>query len=46
VPALDAAWPYFVPAREFYKRHRVVECPLFSSFVRDPNSEFMTLELR
>ncbi|HXT38995.1 MAG TPA: GNAT family N-acetyltransferase [Candidatus Angelobacter sp.] len=40
------AWPYFIPAREFYKRHGFVECPPFGSYVPDPNSVFMTLELR
>ena len=40
------SWPYFIPAREFYKRHGFVECPPFGSYVLDPNSTFMTLELR
>ena len=40
------SWPYFVPARELYKRHGFVECPPFGSYVPDPNSVFMTLELR
>ena len=39
------SWPYFVPAREFYKRHGFVECPPFGSYAFDPNSVFMTLEL-
>src|SRR5690348_16869314 len=40
------AWPYFVPARELYRRHGFVECPPFGSYLPDPNSVFMTLELR
>ena len=39
------SWPYFNAAREFYKRHGFVECPPFGSYVPDPNSVFMTLEL-
>jgi putative acetyltransferase len=40
------SWPYFVAAREFYKRHGFVECPPFADYRPDPNSVFMTLELR
>src|SRR5215469_5907979 len=39
------SWPYFIPAREFYKRHGFIECPPFGSYVPDPNSVFLTLEL-
>lgn len=39
------SWPYFIPAREFYKRHGFMECPPFGDFVPDPNSVFMTMEL-
>lgn len=39
------SWPYFIPAREFYKRHGFVECAPFGSYVPDPNSVFMTLDL-
>lgn len=39
------SWPYFIPARELYRRHGFVECPPFGSYVPDPNSIFMTLEL-
>ncbi|HEX3626397.1 MAG TPA: GNAT family N-acetyltransferase [Verrucomicrobiae bacterium] len=39
------SWPYFIPAREFYKRNGFVECPPFGSYVADPNSVFMTLQL-
>src|ERR1051325_10998742 len=40
------SWPYFNPARELYRRHGFVECPPFGSYVADPNSVFMMLELR
>ena len=40
------SWPYFDAARAFYKSHGFVECPPFGSYVPDPNSVFMTLELR
>jgi putative acetyltransferase len=40
------SWPYFIPAREFYRRHGFVECPPFGSYLPDANSVFMTLELR
>lgn len=40
------SWPYFVPARELYARQGFVECPPFGSYVADPNSVFMTLELK
>jgi putative acetyltransferase len=39
------SWPYFDPARAFYKSHGFVECPPFGSYVPDPNSVFMVLEL-
>lgn len=39
------SWPYFNAAREMYKRHGFVECPPFGSYVLDPNSIFMMLEL-
>jgi putative acetyltransferase len=40
------SWDYFRPAREFYRRHGFVECPPFGDYVLDPNSIFMTLELK
>jgi|SRR5262245_31081229 len=40
------SWPYFFPAREFYKRHGFLECPPFGDYVPDRNSIFMTLDLR
>jgi putative acetyltransferase len=39
-------WEYFRPAREFYKRHGFRECPPFGEYVLDPNSVFMSLDLR
>jgi putative acetyltransferase len=39
------SWPYFLPAREFYKRHGFLECPPFGEYVPDPNSVFMTINL-
>jgi len=40
------SWPYFRPARALYARHGFVECPPFGAYREDPNSVFMTLELR
>jgi putative acetyltransferase len=40
------SWPYFIPARELYKRHGFTECPPFADYVPDPNSVFMTMEIR
>lgn len=40
------SWEYFRPARQFYRRHGFVECPPFANYVLDPNSVFMTLDLR
>jgi putative acetyltransferase len=39
------SWPYFAPARELYLRHGFTECPPFGSYMADPNSIFMTLDL-
>jgi putative acetyltransferase len=39
------SWPYFEPARALYRRHGFVDCPPFGTYVDDPNSVFMTLEL-
>lgn len=39
------SWPYFAPARELYSRHGFVESAAFGTYVADPNSVFMTLEL-
>jgi putative acetyltransferase len=40
------SWDYFRPARALYSRHGFVECPPFGDYVPDPNSIFMSLELR
>lgn len=40
------SWPYFLPARALYARHGFVECGPFGEYRGDPNSVFMTLELR
>jgi putative acetyltransferase len=40
------SWPYFRSARALYARHGFVECPPFGAYREDPNSVFMTLELR
>jgi putative acetyltransferase len=40
------SWDYFVPARELYRRHGFVECPPFGDYKLDPNSVFMSRDLR
>jgi putative acetyltransferase len=40
------SWPYFNAACEFYRQHGFMECPPFGNYIADPNSVFMTLELR
>ncbi len=40
------SWGYFLPARAFYRSHGFVECPPFADYVPDPNSMFMSLDLR
>jgi putative acetyltransferase len=40
------SWEYFWPARALYKSHGFVECPPFADYVLDPNSVFMSLDLR
>jgi putative acetyltransferase len=40
------SWEYFNPARELYRSHGFVECPPFADYVLDPNSVFMSLDLR
>jgi putative acetyltransferase len=40
------SWDYFEPARALYRSHGFVECPPFADYVPDPNSIFMTLDLR
>jgi putative acetyltransferase len=40
------SWDYFEPARAFYRSHGFIECPPFGDYVPDPNSVFMSLDLR
>ena len=40
------SWDYFVPARELYRRHGFVDCLPFGGYRPDPNSVFMTRDLR
>ena len=40
------SWDYFLPARRLYARHGFVECGPFGDYVPDPNSVFLTLDLR
>lgn len=37
---------FFEPARALYRRHGFLECAPFADYVADPNSVFMTLDLR
>jgi putative acetyltransferase len=39
------SWPYFAPARTFYRRRGFEACGPFGDYVADPNSVFMTLSL-
>ena len=40
------SWEYFSPARALYRSHGFVECPPFADYALDPNSVFMSLDLR
>jgi putative acetyltransferase len=40
------SWPYFDQARALYAKEGFVECRPFGDYVEDPNSVFMTRELR
>lgn len=40
------SWDYFRAARAFYRKHGFVECAPFADYVEDPNSVFMSLDLR
>ena len=40
------SWDYFRPAAALYRKHGFIECPPFARYVPDPNSIFMTLDLR
>jgi putative acetyltransferase len=40
------SWAYFEPARALYRSVGFVECAPFGEYARDPNSVFMSLDLR
>lgn len=40
------SWEYFRPALALYRKHGFIECPPFADYLSDPNSIFMTLELK
>ncbi len=40
------SWDYFQPARALYGSHGFEDCPPFADYAPDPNSVFMTLDLR
>jgi putative acetyltransferase len=40
------SWDYFRAARRLYARHGFEECAPFADYVPDPNSVFMSLDLR
>jgi putative acetyltransferase len=40
------SWDYFKPAHALYRSHGFVECPPFADYVADPNSVFLSLDLR
>jgi len=40
------SWEHFRPAIALYGRHGFVECAPFAGYAPDPNSVFMTLDLR
>ena len=40
------SWEYFRAAQALYRSHGFVECAPFADYVLDPNSVFMSLDLR
>jgi putative acetyltransferase len=40
------SWDFFRPAQALYRRHGFVDCRPFEGYQDDPNSVFLTLELR
>jgi putative acetyltransferase len=40
------SWDYFRPAHAFYASHGFVACEPFADYASDPNSLFMSLDLR
>jgi putative acetyltransferase len=40
------SWTYFKPAQALYRKYGFVECSPFADYRADPNSVFMSLDLR
>jgi putative acetyltransferase len=40
------SWDYFRPAQALYRKYGFLECGPFGEYVADPNSVFMSLDLR
>ena len=40
------SWDYFRPARRLYRSHGFTECPPFGDYRPDPNSVFLSRDLR
>lgn len=40
------SWAYFQPAVALYRKHGFVDCPPFAGYAPDPNSVFLSLNLR
>ncbi|MBV9073975.1 MAG: GNAT family N-acetyltransferase, partial [Acidobacteria bacterium] len=40
------SWDYFLPARRFYRSHGFEDSPPFADYLFDPNSVFLSLDLR
>jgi putative acetyltransferase len=40
------SWEFFRPAHALYRHHGFVECAPFADYAADPNSLFMSLDLR
>ena len=40
------SWAYFEPARSLYRKHGFADCEPFADYRLDPNSVFMTLDLK
>lgn len=40
------SWEYFRPGQALYRSRGFVECPPFADYVPDPNSVFMSLDLK
>ncbi|ADO76062.1 GNAT family N-acetyltransferase [Stigmatella aurantiaca] len=40
------SWEYFRPAHALYLKHGFTDCPPFANYTADPNSRFLSLDLR